>query len=175
MPSKTNRKMAKNDTGYKQIWLTLLTIFGTCFAFAIALHFYPLPHTTTPSPSQQTGLTVILSRFSVPPGITAYVPIYLSNPSNVTTAPKVFINISESKYSAYLLQNESNLEFYYELPSLPVSNSSLPKGWVEDNSFEILNYTVVKSNATTIATLVNLPYALASYSNMTIYLGFKSD
>ena len=167
--------MAKNDTGYKQIWLTLLTIFGTCFAFAIALHFYPLPHTTTPSPSQQTGLTVILSRFSVPPGITAYVPIYLSNPSNTTTAPTIFINISRNKYLPYLAYNEtalnqqlSNIEFYYEL-----DNSSYPSGWMGMFFYEKLNYAIFISNSSTILAMVQLPSSVAPNSNMTIYMGFK--
>ena len=146
-------------------------IFGTFIG--LALNSNPSQTTTTPSPTQQVGLTVIASNSPIPSGIVAYVPITLGNPSNTTMPQNVAITINISKYSSYLSQNQSNLEFYYELP--PESNSSLPKGAAAGYYFEILSYTIVESNATTIATLVNLPYALASHSNMTIYMGFKRD
>jgi hypothetical protein len=142
-------------------------LFGSFIGLALGSNSFQ-----TTIPTQQIGLTVIVSNSPRPSGMVAYVPIYLSNPSNTTIAPMVLINISKSKYSAYLSQNESNLEFYYELPSWPESNSSLPKGAVAGHYFEILSYTIVESNSSTIIAIVQLPSSIAPNSNMTIYMGF---
>ena len=96
-------------------------IFGTFIG--LALNSNPSQTTTTPSPTQQIGHTVIASNSPIPSGIVAYVPITLGNPSNTTMPPNVAITINISKYSSYLSQNQSNLEFYYELP--PESNRGI--------------------------------------------------
>jgi hypothetical protein len=130
------------------------------------LYLYSI-QVTSPSPTQQIGLLVIASNSPIPSGVVAYVPIYISNPSNAMASAVVSINISKSKYSAYL-SNQSNFEFYYELPS--------PESLSKYYYFEMLNYTVVESNSSAIIrTIVQLPSAIAPNSEMTIYMGFKSD
>ena len=184
MATKKNRKTAKkkvNDTTYEPAWSGVLKISIVLLVFVIALgialHFYPLPSTTAPSPAQQIGHLVIVSNSPIPSGIVAYVPIYLSNPSNTTTAPTIFINISRNKYLPYLAYNEtapnqqlSNIEFYYEL-----DNSSYPSGWMGMFFYEKLNYAILISNSSTILAMVQLPSSIPPNSNMTIYMGFKRD
>ena len=162
-------KKKGDDIPFKPALKTMLILCGLIFAFAIALHFYPLP-STTPSPTQQIGLTVIVSNSPIPSEIVAYVPITLGNPSNTTMPPNVAITINISKYSFYLSQNQSNLEFYYELPSWE-SNSSRQTLFF----YETLNYSTIPINSTAIAALIELPSSIAPNSNMTIYLGFKRD
>ena len=142
-------------------------LFGTFIG--LALNSNPSQTTTTPSPTQQIGLTVIASNSPIPSGIVAYVPITLGNPSNTTMPQNVAITINISKYSSYLSQNQSNLEFYYELPS--ESNSSRQTLFF----YETLNYSAILINSTAIAVLVELPSGIPPNSNMTIYMGFKSD
>ena len=165
-------KKKGDDIPFKPALKTMLILCGLIFAFAIALHFYPLP-STTPSPTQQIGLTVIVSNSPIPSEIVAYVPITLGNPSNTTMPPNVAITINISKYSSYLSQNQSNLEFYYELPSWSESNSSSSRQTLF--FYETLNYSAIQINSTAIAALIELPSGIPPNSNMTIYMGFKSD
>jgi hypothetical protein len=144
-------------------------LFGTFIG--LALNSNPSQTTTTPSPTQQVGLTVIASNSPIPSGIVAYVPITLGNPSNTTMPQNVAITINISKYSSYLSQNQSNLEFYYELLSWPESNSS----WQTLFFYETLNYSTIQINSTAIAALIELPSGIPPNSNMTIYMGFKRD
>ena len=147
-------------------------IFGSFIGLALSSN-----QTTTPSPTQQIGLLVIVSNSPIPSGIVAYVPIYLNNTRNTTTAPTIFINISRNKYLPYLAYNEtapnqqlSNIEFYYEL-----DNSSYPSGWLGMFFYEKLNYAILMSNSSTIIAMVQLPSSISPNSNMTIYMGFKRD
>ena len=177
MVSKKNRKTAKPKSA-----LAMMLIFcGLILAFDIGLHFYPLLSTTTP----KIGNTIIVSNSPIPSGIVAYVPIYLNNPSNTTTASTVFINIRRNKYLPYLAYNKninesfgkwwkivpnqqlSNLEFYYD--------NSYPSGCMGMFFYEKLNYEILISNSSTILAMVQLPSSIAPNSNMTIYMGFKSD
>ena len=178
MATKKNRKMAKkraDDISYIPMFMAIIAVLGFLLAFGIVLQRLDpaLFSSSIPSPTQQIGLTVIASNSPIPSGIVAYVPITLGNPSNTTMPQNVAITINISKYSSYLSQNQSNLEFYYELPSWPESNSSLPKSAVAGHYFEILNYTIVESNSSTIIAMVQLPSGVAPNSNMTIYMGFK--
>ena len=138
-------------------------IFGSFIGLALSSN-----QTTTPSPTQQIGLLVIASNSPIPSGVVAYVPLTLGNPSNTTMPPNVAITINISKYSFYLSQNQSNLEFYYELPSWE-SNSSRQTLFF----YETLNYSTIPINSTAIAALIELPSSVAPNSNMTIYMGFK--
>lgn len=184
MATKKNRKTAKkkaDDTAYEPTWSGVLKmsliLLVIVILLAIGLHFYPLPSTTTLSPNQQIGHMVIVSNSPIPAGIVAYVPIYLNNTRNTTTAPTIFINISRNKYLPYLAYNEtapnqqlSNIEFYYEL-----DNSSYPSGWLGMFFYEKLNYAILMSNSSTIIAMVQLPSSISPNSNMTIYMGFKRD
>ena len=166
MPSKKDIKKQKRHIRQALFEGILIGfIFGSFIGLALSSNS---TQTTAPSPSQQIGLTVIVSNSPIPSGIVAYVPIILGNPSNTTMPPNVAITINISKYSSYLSQNQSNLEFYYELPSWE-SNSSRQTLFF----YETLNYSTIPINSTAIAALIELPSSVAPNSNMTIYMGFK--
>ena len=169
MPSKKDIKKQKRHIRQALFEGILIGfIFGSFIGLALSSNS---TQTTAPSPSQQIGLTVIVSNSPIPSGIVAYVPIILGNPSNTTMPPNVAITINISKYSSYLSQNQSNLEFYYELPS--ESNSSSPMQTLF--FYETLNYSTIPINSTAIAALIELPSSISPNSNMTIYMGFKRD
>jgi hypothetical protein len=175
MTTKKSRKTATinaDDTPIPAL-IMMLILSGLLLALAIALHFYPLSPTTQPSPAQRIGHMVIVSNSPIPSGIVAYVPITLGNPSNTTMPPIVAITINISKYSSYLSQNQSNLEFYYELPSWPESNSSSSMQKVF--FYETLNYSTIPINSTAITARIELPSSMSPNSNKTIYMGFKRD
>ena len=179
MATKKNRKMAKKKAD-SALYIFIGVLVGIFILFAYFSYLYPLQYpiqATNLSPAQQIGHMVIVSNSPIPSGIVAYVPIYLNNPSNTTTAPTIFINISRNKYLPYLAYNEtapnqqlSNIEFYYEL-----DNSSYPSGWLGMFFYEKLNYAILMSNSSTIIAMVQLPSSIAPNSNMTIYMGFKRD
>ena len=50
-----------------------------------------------------------------------------------------------------------------------------PSGCMGMFFYEKLNYEILISNSSTILAMVQLPSSIASNSNMTIYMGFKSD
>ena len=179
MTNKKNRKMAKKKADSAlYIFIGLLVGFSIVFAYFSYLYSIQSPiQAANLSSNQQIGHMVIVSNSPIPSGIVAYVPIYLNNPSNTTTAPIIFINISRNKYLPYLAYNEtapnqqlSNIEFYYEL-----DNSSYPSRWLGMFFYEKLNYEILISNSSTILAMVQLPSSIPPNSNMTIYMGFKSD
>ena len=179
MATKNSRKTAKKKAD-SALYIFIGVLVGIFILFAYFSYLYPLQYpiqATNLSSNQQIGHMVIVSNSPIPAGIVAYVPIYLNNTRNTTTAPTIFINISRNKYLPYLAYNEtapnqqlSNIEFYYEL-----DNSSYPSGWLGMFFYEKLNYAILMSNSSTIIAMVQLPSSISPNSNMTIYMGFKRD